>query len=540
MPRPLEFDHLVVGGGSAGCVVAARLAEQGGRVLMLEAGPSDRSPLFSTPGASAFAAASRRVNWNYETEPQPALEGRRFYLSQGRVLGGGSSINGMVYTRGAPHDYDAWREAGCAGWGYEDVLPFFRRSEANERGQDAWHGGAGPLGVSKGRSSLPICGLILEAAAQAGYARVEDFARQGADGFGYYDFTIAGGRRASTSAAFLRGRPGAPAPTVFAGAEVRQILIENGRAVGAAFRRGGEDLVVRVAGEVILCAGAINTPKLLMLSGIGPGDHLRRLGVDVRLDQPQVGRNFQNHIAYKLAYATGAPVTGYRYFHPLTGGLAAGRYLMGGAGFLAEGSSPVGGFFRSDESLAHADLQLFAPPVVVGMMGKGLRALLPREHGFSWFVNQGRPASRGFVQLRSADPRDPPVVEPRYLSEPDDLERLVRGIERLRHIAAQPALAKVVSREIRPGPEAVTPDELRASIRRFASNHFHVAGTCRMGPSPETSVVDPELRVHGVLGLRVADASIMPELVNGNTNAPVIMIAERAAAFIAGVATPAA
>jgi len=535
MSRTLEFDHIVVGAGAAGCLLAARLAERGLRVLLLEAGPRDRSPILAIPGASAFAGA-KRFNWAYESEPQPELEGRRLYLSQGRVLGGGSSINGMVYTRGFPHDYDGWRDDGCEGWGYADVLPYFRRSEASERGAGPWHGGAGPLAVTKGRSSLDICARILEAADQAGYARIEDFAGPDADGFGYYDFTISQGRRVSSSAAFLRRRDGAPGPTVIVGAEVARVLTENGRAVGVAFAADGMAQTARAAGEVILCAGAINTAKLLMLSGVGPADHLRALGVPVTLDQPQVGRNYQNHLSYKLAYATRRPITGYRYLNPAIGALEAARYLAGRTGFLAEGSSPVGGFFRSDVTLEHPDLQLFSPPVVVGLMGAGMRALLPSEHGFTFFVNQGSPASRGEVTLRTADPRDAPVIEPRYLSEPSDLEALVLGGERLREIAAQPGLAGVISREILPGPTVVSRDDLKADLRRRAGNHFHVAGTCRMGPSGDVSVVDPQLRVHGLPGLRVADASVIPKLVNGNTSAPVMMIAERAAAFIGGEA----
>ena len=536
MAGALEFDHIVVGAGSAGCVLAARLAERGLRVLLLEAGPRDRSPLLSIPGASAFGAAARRFNWSYACEPQPELGGRRLYLSQGRVLGGGSSINGMVYTRGFPHDYDAWRDAGCTGWGFEDLLPYFRRSEANVRGESPWHGGSGPLAVTKGCSSLGICERILAATDQAGYPRVTDFAEPGDGGFGYYDFTIAKGRRVSSSSAFLRRQDGAAGPTVIAGAQVARVLTENGRANGVAFALDGIMRTARAAGEVILCAGAINTAKLLLLSGIGPADQLRALDVPVTLDQPQVGQNYQNHLAYKLAWATRAPITGYRYLSPFTGGLEAARYLASRRGFLAEGSSPVGGFFRSDEALPHPDLQLFSPPVVVGLLGKGLRAMLPSEHGFSFFVNQGRPASRGFVALRSADLGDPPLIEPRYLSEPSDLEALVSGVERLRDLAAQPALAEVTSREIRPGPEARTRAEIAASIRQFASNHFHVSGTCRMGPDGARAVVDPQLRVHGLLGLRVADASIMPELINGNLNAPVMMIAEKAAAMIAGEA----
>jgi choline dehydrogenase len=534
--RDGEYDHIVVGAGAGGCIVAARLAERGLRVLLLEAGPPDRSPLLSIPGASAFGASVRGFNWAYESEPQPELENRRLYLSQGRVVGGGSSINGMVYTRGFPHEYDAWRDEGCEGWGYADVLPFFKRAEANERGEGPHHGGSGLLEVTKGRSSLEICDRILQAALQAGYAKVEDFAEpEGGDGFGYYDFTISPkGKRVSTAAAYLRRRDGAPGPTVVAGALVLKVEIENGRATGVRYAVNGAVHTARAGGEVVLSAGAINSAKLLLLSGVGPADHLRERGVEVALDQVQVGRNYQNHIACKMAFATHRPVTGYRYFNPAVGALEGLRYLAARRGFLSEGSSPVGGFFRSDEALPHPDLQLFAPPVVVGLAGSGLRALMPREHGFTFFVNQGSPASRGEISLRSADPREAPVIEPRYLTEASDLEALVDGVERMRHVASQPALAEVISKELRPGPDAADREGVRTYIRRFASNHSHVAGTCRMGRSFEDSVVDPQLRVHGLVGLRVADAAVIPRLVNGNTNAPVMMIAEKAAAMILG------
>jgi choline dehydrogenase len=526
------YDHIVVGAGSAGCIVAARLAARGLRVLLLEAGPPDRSILLKVPGLGAFAAASPRFNWAYSSEPQSELDGRRLYLSQGRVLGGGSSINGMVYTRGLPSDYDAWRDAGCTGWGYDDILSWFRRSEDSERGEDAWHGVGGPLKVTRGRSSLPICDRILAATQEAGFARVEDFSRPGgADGFGYYDFTIAGGRRVSTAQAFLRGA--GPTLTVASGAQVERIEIKAGRARGVTWRVGAERHTAMVTGEVVVCAGAVNSAKLLLLSGIGAAEDLRRLGVPVHLDQPQVGRNYQNHLCLKLLFATREPITGYRYLSPGPAVAAGARYLLGRGGFLSEGSSPVGGFFRSDEALAEPDLQLFAPPAAAGLVGAGLRALLPSRHGFALFVNEGRPASRGWIGLRSADPADAPVIEPRYLSEPADLEVLVRGVQRLREITAQPALASVISDEIGPAAEARTPAEIAQAIRRYATNFFHVAGTCRMGPEPAASVVDLRLRVHGVEGLRVADAGVMPTLVNGNLNAPVMMIAERAAAWVA-------
>jgi choline dehydrogenase len=531
-----RYDYIVVGGGAAGCVLAARLAERGARVLLLEAGPRDRSPLLSVPGASAVNAANPRLNWSYHSEPQPELCDRSLYLSQGRVLGGGSSINGMVYTRGFPHDYDAWRDEGCEGWGYEDVLPYFRRSEANARGESALHGGAGPLGVTRGQSSLAICERLLEATTQAGYLRVEDFAGSDADGFGYYDFTIFRGRRASASAAFLRRRHDGPAVAVLSNAQVVKVVLENGRATGVTFVRRGQTETAHAEREIILCAGAINSPKLLMLSGLGPGDALRALGLPIAADLPQVGQNYQNHLSYKLAYACKTPITAYRYLDPWTGAREVLRYLAGRSGFLSEGSSPMGGFFRSDDSLAQPDLQLFAPLAVVGLIGEGLRALLPSEHGFTMFVNQGRPLSRGSVTLRSADFTVPPAVDPRYLSEPADLEALAQGARRMRDVARQPALAEVISREIRPGPDVVTLDDQKADIRRNAGNHFHVAGTCRMGADPARSVVDLQLRVHGVSGLRVADCSVMPSLVNGNTNAPAMMIAEKAAAMIYGEA----
>lgn len=519
--RSGRYSYIVVGGGAAGCVLAGRLAEHGARVLLLEAGPTDRSPLLSIPGASAINAANPRLNWSYQSEPQPELCGRSLYLSQGRVLGGGSSINGMVYTRGFPQDYDAWRDAGCAGWGYQDVAPYFRRSEAT-------------LGLTRGRSSLAICERILEATAQAGYPRAEDLAGSDADGFGYYDFTISRGRRASASAAFLRPRRGAPAVAVLSNAHVAKIVIEGGRATGVVFVRNGRTETVFAEHEVVLCAGAINSPKLLMLSGIGAADPLRALGLEVAADLPQVGENYQNHLSYKLAYACKTPITAYRYLNPWTGALEVLRYVTDRSGFLSEGSSPMGGFFRSDDRLAQPDLQLFAPLAVVGLIGEGLRALLPSEHGFTMFLNQGQPLSRGSVTLRAADFTVPPVVDPRYLSEPADLDALAQGARRLRELARQPALAEVISREIRPGPDVASLDEVKADIRRNAGNHFHVAGTCRMGVDPACSVVDLQLRVHGVSGLRVADCSIMPGLTNGNTNAPAMMIAEKAAAMILG------
>jgi len=526
-----EYDYIVVGAGSGGCTVAGRLAEAGHSVLLLEAGPTDRSPIISVPGLGAFGSASSRFNWQYETEPQKRMAGRRLYLASGLGLGGGSSINGMVYSRGFRQDWDAWAEAGCDGWGYDDVLPWFRRSETNWRGEGPVHGGDGPLQVAAGSSKLPICETILEAADQAGYPRCDDFSALEGEGFGYYDVTIGNGRRSNTARAYLHSNP-LPSLTAETGAFASAVIIENHRANGVRYRHKGQEKAARARAEVILASGAVNTAQLMMLTGIGPAAELAGHGIPVLLDQPQVGQNLQNHLCFMLAYSTREPVTAYSYLSPVKAAVGGMHYLFRRSGFLAEASAPAGGFFKSDPSLDYSDLQLFAPLGVVGMKGKGLRALLPSFHGFTFFVSHGMPQSRGTVRLRSGDPFTPPLIDPNYLEVEDDLERMAIGIERVCELAAQPALAKVIDRRLAPQSALGSREDIRNAVREAGTNQFHVAGTCRMGRSPETSVVDCRLRVHGIEGLRIADASVMPLLMNGNTNAPIIMIAERAAAFI--------
>jgi choline dehydrogenase len=457
-------------------------------------------------------------------------------LSQARVLGGGSSINGMVYTRGQPWDYDHWADLGAAGWSYADVLPLFRKSEASARGADTWHGADGPLGIARGRATLELCQPFLEACAEAGIANVDDLNAGDCDGVGYYDTFVRAGLRSSTASAFLRPARARPNLGIITGAQATRLLIEGGRARGCEFLRDGRLKQAHAAAEVVLCGGALRSPQLLMLSGIGPADALRALGIAVLTNAPQVGANLQNHVSYKLTWSCSRPVTAYRYMNPWRAIGSGLEYFALRRGYLSHAPTPLGGCFRSDPALEVPDVQFFMNPALVGPLDQGLRKLLPRRHGFSVFVNQGRPRSRGEVRLASADPLAAPRVHGRYLSDPRDREVLARSAEIARGIARQEALAPYVEAELSPGPAVRSRADLEAHIRANAGNHWHVCGTCRMGSDGE-AVLDPRLRVLGVAGLRVADASVMPAMPNGNTAAPVIMIAEKAAEMIAADAS---
>ncbi|HEY3654403.1 MAG TPA: GMC family oxidoreductase N-terminal domain-containing protein [Steroidobacteraceae bacterium] len=526
------YDFIVVGAGTAGCVLASRLSEDSAvRVLLVEAGVRDTSPLLAIPGASVRVSSNPRLNWGYLTEPQPGMAGRRLALIQAKVVGGGSSINGMVYTRGAATDYDEWAAAGCDGWRFADVLPIFRRSQASDRGEGPLHGGSGPMKTERGHSPLPIASLILEALVQIGFPLIEDLNAPEPDGFGFYDWNIADGRRASMSAAFPGIRSGRANLTVVSGAVVSRLVMRGDRADGIELIRDGRKTVIRAERETALCAGAIGSAKLLLLSGVGPADELRALGIPSVIDQPHVGRNLTNHVSYKLAFECSQPITARKYLHPWHGAVEAMRYVMGRKGYLACGAAPVGGFFRSTAYSVRPDTQLFAIPALPGT-SRGFLGALPDRHGFALLINQGRPYSRGSVVLRSAEADAAPVIDPCYLSDPRDLEALVGGAERLRAVAAAPAIAALCN-EVSPGIAVRGRAALAQSIRETGGNYYHVSGTCRMGCSIADSVTDSRLRVHGLKGLRVADASVMPTLVNGNTNAPVIMIAERAAEWMA-------
>ncbi|MBS28610.1 MAG: choline dehydrogenase [Alphaproteobacteria bacterium] len=529
MTDQLSYDYIVVGAGSAGAVIASRLTESGRHsVLLLEAGPEDKNPWIHVPLGYGKLFTNATVNWLYSTEPNNEQVNRRIPQPRGKVVGGSSAINGMVYIRGHRSDYDQWRQFGNTGWSYDDVLPYFKKAEDHQRGEDEYHGVGGPLSVSDVYEEHPVAKALIESAVLVGHERNDDFNGAEQEGFGYVQWTIRNGRRCSTGVGYLKPARKRPNLTVATNAHALRVLFDERRAVGVEYDQNGTMRTARANGEVIVSGGAINSPQLLQLSGLGPAELLRTHGIDVIADMPGVGQHLQDHINGPLMFRLNQSISANDIINSMTQRIRSGlRYAFTRKGYLAMGVSMGGGFFKVNPAAVAPEIQtqvmLFSSHDVGGM---------PHPFPGATMVNALlRPESQGHVNIVSPDPFIKPEIQPNYLTAQKDRDILIGGMKIAREIAQQAPFQKYVAEEHEPGPDCQSDEDWLTYLRERGRTSYHPSSTCRMGSNPD-DVVDEQLRVHGFEGLRVADVSIMPTLVSGNTNAPAIMIGEKAADMI--------
>ena len=528
-----DFDYVIAGGGTAGCVLANRLSAAGrNSVLLLEAGPRDSYPWIHIPIGYAKTMFHPVYNWCFKTEADPGMNGRQIYWPRGRCLGGSSAINGLIYIRGQRDDYDGWAALGNPGWSYAEVLPWFRKLEHNVRGANDWHGADGPQWASDIGTTHELVEALIAAGAEVGLPRNDDFNGATQEGVGYFQLTTRRGFRCSTAVAYLRPARGRPNLSIETNAQVTRISLDGRRATGVVYRQGGREAAVTARREVIVAAGSIQSPQLLQLSGIGPPPLLQSFGIPVAQALDGVGENLQDHLQARVIFRCTKPITTNDTLNSWWRTLAMGaRYVLTRTGPMAVGINQGGVFARTDPSLRRPDVQFHFATLSSDMAGSPVHAF----PGFTMSVCQLRPESRGFVRVKSPDPMAAPAMQANYLSTPNDRATLVAGIRLARRLAATRSLSPYVAGEYLPGPGAITDDDLLEFARAKGATIFHPSGTCKMGPAADPlAVVDPQLRVHGIASLRVVDCSIMPTLVSGNTSAPVIMIAEKAADMILG------